>query len=61
MATMKISEKLNIASSSLTLLLVVFLIGKTFGSNCFNWINYAVGFGTLFINITISILSASGL
>ena len=57
----KISEKLNIVSSTLTLILVVFLISRNINSACFNWIDYSVGFTTLFANIMISILSASGL
>jgi len=57
----KISEKLNIVSSTLTLILVIFIISKNLNTQCFNWIDYSVGFGTLFINIMISILSASGL
>ena len=58
---MKLSEKLNVVSATLTLLLIIFLIGRNLNSICFNWIDYSVGFTTLFANIMISILSASGL
>jgi len=57
----KLSSKLNVASSVLTLFLIIFLIGKNINSECFSWADYSIGFGTLFGNITISILSASGL
>ena len=57
---MKISEKLNVVSALLTLLLILFLIGRNFNSLCFNWTDYSIGFGTLFANLMISILSALG-
>ena len=56
----KISEKLNIVSSFLTLFLIIFLISKNINSPCFNWIDYSIGFATLFANLMISILSAIG-
>jgi len=54
----KISEKLNIISSILTLILVIFLISKNINSKCFSWLDYSVGFTILFANLMISILSA---
>ena len=61
MANMKTSEKLNIISSTLTIFLITFIIGKNLNTSCFNWFDYIVSFGTLFANLTISILSAIGI
>jgi len=56
----KLSEKLNIVSSTLTLFLIILVIGKNLNSKYFRWIDYSAGFGTPFGNIMISILSATG-
>ncbi len=57
---MRISQKLNLISSVLTLLLVIYLITRNLNTGCFNWADYSVGFGTLFANLVVSILSAIG-
>ena len=58
---MKISDKLNILSAIFTLLLVLFIFGRNLNSGCFNWVDYSVGFGTLFANLMISILASIGI
>lgn len=58
---LKISERLNVLSTVLTLLLVIFLISGSIERSCFGWVDYSVAFGTLFANLVVSILAASGI
>ena len=55
---MKISDVLTIFSSIITLVLILFLIGRVMDTPCFNWFDYGAMFGTLFGNIGINILAA---
>ena len=54
---MRISDVLTIISSILTLILILFLIGRVIDTLCFNWIDYGAMFGTLFVNLGINILA----
>ena len=58
---MKLSQKLNVVSAILTLLLIVVIIVRNLNTECFSWVDYSVGFGTLFGNLMISILSTVGI
>ena len=55
---MKISNILIIISSILTLMLILFLVGRVIDTLCFNWFDYGAMFGTLFVNLGINILAA---
>ncbi len=57
---MKFSNILNILASLLTLILVLFLIGRVINTECFSWIDYSTMFVTLFTNLGINILAALG-
>ncbi|MBU3924200.1 MAG: hypothetical protein KJ592_04740 [Nanoarchaeota archaeon] len=57
----KLSSKLTIASNIGTLLLAIIIIGKSLNTSYFNWFDYTVTFATLFLNIGINILTATGL
>jgi len=54
---MRISDVLTIISSILTLILILFLIGRVIDTPCFNWFDYGAMFGTLFVNLGINILA----
>ena len=54
---MKISDILTIISSILTLILILFLVGRVVDTTCFNWFDYGAMFGTLFVNLGINILA----
>ena len=55
---MKLSNILTIISATITLFLVLFLLGRIIGTECFNWLDYSIMFGTLFENLGINILTA---
>jgi len=57
---MKLSDTLNLISSIITFILILFIIGKIKDTGCFNWSDYFVMFGTLFGNMGINMLSALG-
>lgn len=57
---MKLSNILTILASILTLILVLFLIGRVIDTPCFSWFDYGVMFSTLFINLGVNILAAFG-
>jgi len=56
----RLSVKLNLIVVITTLGLIIFWIGRVYGTECFNWIDYSVSFGTLFVNSTINIMGALG-
>jgi len=57
---MKLSDILTIMSAIITLILVLFILGRVIGTGCFNWLDYLIMFGTLFGNLGINILSTMG-
>jgi hypothetical protein len=57
---MKLSNKLTIISAIMTLFLVLLILGRVIGTECFKWLDYLIMFGTLFGNLGINILSAIG-
>jgi len=57
---MKLSDFLTLISTIMTFFLVLFLIGKSVDTVCFDWFEYSVAIGTLFANIFINILAALG-
>lgn len=57
---MKISNYLNILSSIITLLFIIYLLVKNFGTSCFSLFDYLFSFLTLFGNLGISLLSSLG-
>ena len=57
---MKLSDTLTIISSIITFILIIVLLGRVINTECFNWLDYSVMFGTLFGNIGINILTALG-
>ncbi len=44
----------------MTFILILFIIGRVKNTECFNWFDYFVMFGTLFGNIGINILASIG-
>jgi hypothetical protein len=55
---MKLSDILNIISSIMTFVLILFVVGRVKNTACFNWFDYFTMFGTLFGNIGINILAS---
>jgi len=47
-------------TTNMLYLLILFVIGRVRGTECFNWFDYFAMFGTLFGNIAINILSSLG-
>ena len=55
---MKRSQILNIMAAIAVLLLLINWVFKSTETGCFNWFDYASGFMTLFINMSINIFAA---
>lgn len=57
---MKLSDMLNIISSIIIFILILFIMGRVKNTECFNWFDYYIMFGTLFGNLGINILASVG-
>ena len=57
---MRLSDCLTVISAIITFLLVLFVLVRVIGTECFSWFDYFIMFGTLLGNLGINILAALG-
>lgn len=57
---MRLSSILNIISTIIVFMLILYWIAVTLNTPCFSLFNFLVSFGTLFANIFINILATLG-
>lgn len=54
------SSILNLIIAMMTILLILYLLARVSGTECFGWFDYGVSFEILFITMTANILAALG-